>query len=111
MQRDIFFFSPTRDDLPEEPPWEIVLAISATLKAAGYDLRVAQERSFLFDKITQGIREKGITYYTNSIPLLEGLLPDNTPRDDLVDLLRYMVRNIQPSDELLLIDPYLFPDN
>ena len=54
-------------------------------------------------------RARGITVYTNSVRLQEALLPDNTTREDLLDLMRYMVRNIQASAELLIIDPYLFP--
>jgi len=39
----------------------------------------------------------------------EAVLADNAPRDEYTDLLRYMVRNIQASQELLIVDPYLFP--
>jgi len=111
MERDIFFIEAILEDLPKEPPWALVLAANDVLRQAGYSLSTAREGSYIFDKIKEGIREKGIIHYTNTISLMEGVLPDNIPREDLVDLLRYMVRNIQASNELLIIDPYLFPDN
>lgn len=111
MQRDIFFIEPAQKGAAKAPPWEMILAIADMLKAAGFDLRYAQESGYLLDKIKQGIQEKGITHFTNTIPLREHVLPDNTKLEEHLDLLRYMLRNIQASDELLIIDPYLFPSN
>lgn len=111
MRRDIFFIEPTREEIPREPPWDLVLAAADVLKTAGYALNYASEDAYLFDKVKEAIRKKGITHFTNSIDLMEGVLPDNMARADFVDNLRYMVRNIQVTDELLLIDPYLFPRN
>jgi hypothetical protein len=111
MQRDIFFIEPTQEGATKDPPWEMILTIADILKAAGFDLRYAQESGYIFDKIKQGIQDKGIVHYTNSIPLREHVLPDNTKLEEHLDLLRHMVRNIQASVELLIIDPYLFPDN
>ena len=93
------------------PSHELLLAIDDRLKVAGYELRLTSESSYAFDQTARGIREKGITHFISAIPLQEAVLPDNTPREELTDLLRYMVSNIQASDELLLIDPYLFPSN
>jgi hypothetical protein len=107
MKRDIFFIEPTREDLPKAPPHPVLFAVLDVLQAAGYTLKLAQEDAYIFDKVKEAIREKGITYFTNTVHLMEGILPDNTPREDLVDNLLYMVRNIQAKNELLLIDPYL----
>src|SRR5262245_38512324 len=101
MSRDIFFVEPTREELPREPPWDLVLAVADVLKAAGYTLNCAPEDAYIFGKVKEAIRQKGITHFTNSINLMEGILPDKTARADLVDNLRYMVRNIQVTDELL----------
>jgi hypothetical protein len=108
-QRDVFFITRAREDLDEEPPWDLVLKVTDLLKAEGYDLRYSQERSYLFDKIVEGIREHGITHYTDAVPLLEAVLPDGTRQEEHLDLLRSMLRTIAPKRELLLIDPYLFP--
>jgi hypothetical protein len=111
MRRDLFFIEPSCNDVPKDPPWEIVLAAADVLKARGYILKSAQEDAYLFGKIRDAILDKGISCFINAIDLKEAVLPDNTAREDLVDNLRYMVRNIQANNELLLIDPYLFPKN
>jgi hypothetical protein len=41
--------------------------------------------------------------------LNEAVLPDNTPRSVLADTVRYMLTLMKPEQELLIIDPYLFP--
>jgi hypothetical protein len=111
MKSDVYFMRPTRDDLPANPSHEILLTIHEMLKAAGYELCLSSEDSYAFEQTKKGILEGGITRYTNSQLLRESVLPDNTPREELLDLMRYMVRNIQATVELLIIDPYIFPSN
>jgi hypothetical protein len=109
MKKDIFSICRLNEDVAEEPPWDLVLAVDQMLKASGYTLKVTQEESWVYHKVKEAIREKGISHFTGTINLTEAVLADNTPRDEYVDLLRYMVRNIQVTQELLIIDPYLFP--
>jgi hypothetical protein len=102
---------PVNESTSEEVPFELLNAVDTILKAAGYTLSSTPEDVYVFDMVKKAIRENGISRYTNSRDLLESTLPDNTDREELLDLLRYMVRNIQAKDEILLIDPYLFPRN
>src|SRR5438552_3730661 len=85
MNRDVFFIEPTRDDLSREPPWELVLAAADVLKAAGYTLNCASEDAYIFHKVKEAIREKGITHFTSSTHLQEHVLQDKTPKDDFTD--------------------------
>jgi hypothetical protein len=109
MKKDVFFIRRKSDDVAEEPPWDLVLAVARILEASGCTLNVTQEDSWVYGKVKEAIREKGISHFTDTVELMEAVLADNTPKDEYTDLLRYMVRNIQASQELLLIDPYLFP--
>lgn len=110
MNRDVFFITRERDDLPEAPPWDLVLKVDAILRAEGYVLRFDRESSYIFGKIIAGVKKDGITHYTSTVRLLESVLPDGAPQEESLDLLHSMVRTIAPKKELLLIDPYLFPE-
>ena len=104
-----FFIRRNKKDVSEEPSWDLVLAVARLLEASGYSLNVEQEDWWVYGKIRAAIREKGISHFTSTVNLMEAVLADNTPKDQYTDLLRYMVRNIQASQTLLIIDPYLFP--
>ena len=108
MGREIYFMRPTKEGNPADPPHDVLMKIHNLLEQAGYALEMQAESSFEYERIRAGIIKNGITHYTNTVKIQEAVLPDKTDRDELVDLLRYMVRNIQASEELVIIDPYIF---
>lgn len=111
MEPEIYFMPPMKEGLPTNPPHELLLTIAEILKKEGYELRYSTARSYALEQTKKGIFKDGIAFYANLVRLQEAVLPDNTPREDFIDLLRYMGRNIQASTELLITDPYLFPSN
>src|SRR3712207_815652 len=96
MRRDIYFITPLAEGLPEDPPLDLIKRVCELLNAEGYDLRCDDERSFIFDKIVEGIKKNGITHYTNSVRLIEAVLPDGAPQEECLSLLQSMVRTIAP---------------
>lgn len=58
----------------------------------------------------KNVLEKGASrVIRESGSLNEAVLPDNTPRSALADTVRFMLTLTKPENELLIIDPYLFP--
>jgi hypothetical protein len=108
--RNLYFFEPAAGS-PENPTGEIELEVQAFLAARGYNLAKLREDIYLTTTVGKAIRDKGPTYYLDIDPINESVLPDNTNRGVLSDTLRFLLTMMNPADELLIIDPYLFrPD-
>jgi hypothetical protein len=95
MRSDVFFIRPVNESVPKDAPYELLKSLSDTLKEAGYSFGVSDEGAYIFDKVRQAIFDTGITRYTNSVLVKESVLPDMTTREELLDLMRYMLRNIR----------------
>lgn len=57
------------------------------------------------------IKERGPSAILRAAMLTEAVLPDNTPRDELLDTIKYQLNRCDPTESLLIVDPYLFPSN
>ncbi len=109
MGNRIYFFQPL-PGADSDVPHELVLSVSDLLKASGFDLRMADEDGWVFQGVKFGIREKGITYYTQSRMAMESVMPVGFTSEERVNLINCMLNTIHPTEELLLIDPYIFPE-
>lgn len=55
------------------------------------------------------LKEQGARSLLSLTSLTEAVLPDNTPRDVLLETIRYQLNSCRPTTSLLIVDPYLFP--
>lgn len=104
MSSTVYFLDP-------DPSGEDVLTIADLLRQREYKLKSQSEEIFLMSKVGELIREHGTTRCLAFQRIEEAVLPDATPPTILADTLRYCLNRVAPTDELLIIDPYLFPAN
>ncbi len=62
-------------------------------------------------EMKQVLLEKGATSILSQQLLTEEVLPDSTPRNAVIDTLKYKLNRCNPKNSLHIIDPYLFPSN
>jgi hypothetical protein len=81
------------------------------LQEHGADAGYSNDEDVYFQaKAGRILLEKGATQVLRDAGVLEeAVLPDGIPRSDLADTIRYMLTLMNPEQELLIIDPYLFP--
>ena len=77
----------------------------------GFSLSCIDKRIFVQEEARSLLLEKGCTAILTSQQLNEEVLPDSTPRNAIIDTLRYKIDQCFPSQTLLIVDPYLFPTN
>lgn len=65
--------------------------------------------AWLIGEAQKLIRERGTAAILQMEVLTEAVLPDNAPRDQLLDAIRYQLSRCRPTRSLLIVDPYLFP--
>jgi hypothetical protein len=72
-EKDMYFIRQIEEGGAKVPPWDLVLAVVNMLEASGYTLDVAHEDTWIFDKVKEEIREKGISYvhYIEFIAVLQ----------------------------------------
>ena len=102
MDSEFYFIRPI-------PDGDYLIALSRKLSKDGYELVSVQKDIFLLQNIRQVLLEKGATAILSQQLLNEEVLPDNTPRNFIIDTLRYKLDRCSPTQSLLIIDPYLYP--
>ncbi len=95
--------------LNPKPGGDDLLALGDLLKTAGYELSFLQTTIVARLAAKDLLRQHGPGSLLSWGPLSESVLPDNTPRNVLLDTIRYQLNRCQPTSSLLVIDPYLFP--
>jgi len=63
------------------------------------------------ERLKQILLEKGVTSILSQQLLTEEVLPDGTPRNAVIDTLKYKLNRCNPNNTLHIIDPYLYPQN
>jgi hypothetical protein len=88
-----------------------LLKAAQFLAEKGGDVGYSNDEDVYFqEKAGNMVLEKGASrVIRESGSLTEAVLPDNTPRNALADTVRFMLTMMNPAQELLIIDPYLFP--
>ena len=99
---EIFFIDPL-------PDHEYKLNLHQHMKNDGYSLSYHDKKSFILSEIKSVLLEKGATSILTAQQLNEEVLPDNTPRSAILDTLRYKLDQCRATQDLLIIDPYLYP--
>jgi hypothetical protein len=99
---EVFFIEPA-------PSGEYRLSLNQQMMKDGFRLSCVDKRIFALQEARHLLLEKGITAILTSQQLNEEVLPDNTPRNAVLDTLKYKIEQCRPSQSVLLIDPYLFP--
>lgn len=92
-----------------DPTGDDLIAVGRTLSEMGINLSYDSVDTACRLEAARMLRDYGARTILASEPLTEAVLPDNTPRDDLLDTLRYQLNRCQASRSLLVVDPYLFP--
>ena len=105
MEHDeIFFIKPL-------PSTDYRLELQQHIKRDGYNLSYIDKRVFIEKEMKSVLLKKGVTAILTNQQLKEEVLPDNTPRNVVLDTLRYKIDQCEASQSILIIDPYLFPFN
>lgn len=88
-----------------------LIKIAKYANQIGYDLSYGTLEILLMMKAKDLIKEIGITKILSMQLITEEVLPDNTQKNVLLDTLKYKLNRIAPVKSLLIIDPYLYPNN
>jgi len=100
---DVYFIK------PKKPNCEQLLKIETFLEEMGFNLSYLDSRIYLKQEAGNIIRKYGMTKLLSDSQLMEEVLPDGGSSNVLKDTLRYKLKLINAQNELLIIDPYLFP--
>jgi hypothetical protein len=104
MPRPIYFIKPPlgADEMGE---------VQAQLEQSGRTLDyVPDEDTYFQIAAAKMVLNKGPSVVIGGASKMEeAVLPDGVPRSTLADTLRYMLTQMKPTQELLIIDPFLFP--
>ena len=106
-----FFLITPVDPANPGPTADELLQFQEYLQEKGYNLGEGDEEAYLMERAGSMIRKHGVTECVAHFLVTEEVLPDATPPRVLADTLRYKLKMMAPTAELLLIDTYLFPDN
>jgi hypothetical protein len=95
-----------------EPPLQgdHVLELAELARARGSTMHQLTS-AWMIAEAQNLIRDLGPAAILRRQLLTEAVLPDQTPRDQLLDTIRYQLSQCRPTTSLLIIDPYLFPSN
>ena len=102
--KTIYFIEPP-------PDGDYLINLAQKLSSDGYSLSYIDKEIFLTTEIKQVLLDKGITSILSQQLLPEEVLPDSTPRNAVIDILKYKLNRCNPNDSLHIIDPYLYPSN
>ncbi len=102
MGKTIYFTEPPL-------PGDLVLELAQRLSEQGYSLNQTDEDVVVRLGTGDLLREIGVSKTLRLQPLTEAVLPDNTPREVLLDTIRYQLAQCKAVHTLLVVDPYLFP--
>lgn len=102
--KTIYFIEPS-------PNGDYLLDLAQKLSSDGYSLSYTEKEIFLMTEMKQVLLEKGATSILSQQLLTEEVLPDSTPRNAILDTLKYKLNRCAPQQSLHIIDPYLYPTN
>jgi len=98
----LFFMTP-------DPGGDNIRIVGDFLRKLGISLSFQDSKIFLMENVKDIIYERGITSLLSMQLLTEEVLSDLSPRNKIVDILKYKLSQIIPTNSLLIIDSYLFP--
>lgn len=103
-QDEVFFIEPI-------PDADQRLILHQHMRKYGFNLSSVDTRILVWQEVKRLLLEKGATAILTRQQLNEEVLPDSTPRNVIVDTLRYKISQCHPNQSMLIIDPYLFPSS
>ena len=100
-----------RSDQPIEI--EFLIDLNEKLKQDGIEIFLPNGEKFTLQEVQDLLRSKGASYILSIIELREAVLPvvEYDKRPLLVQILVSQLLNLAPRNHLIIIDPYLFPEN
>jgi len=98
----IYYIDPT-------PDGEYLLELAQNMSNDGYRLSFGEKEILLMAETKQMLLDKGPTVILSQELLMEEVLPDNTPRNAVLDTLKYKLNRCSATQSLHIIDPYLYP--
>ena len=102
--RTIYFIEPP-------PSGDYLIELAQQLSNDGFNLSYTEKEILLMTEMKQVLLEKGATSILSQQLLTEEVLPDSTPRNAVLDTLKYKLNRCLPQQSLHIIDPYLYPSN
>ncbi len=102
--KTIYFIEPP-------PDGDYLIDLSQKLSSDGYSLSYTDKKTILMTEMKQVLLEKGATAILSKQLLAEEVLPDSTPRNAVLDTLKFKLNRCTPSTSLHIIDPYVYPSN
>ncbi|GEM_PF-3393684 len=106
---DVFKISPTKAGEKEFGAQEREQLIEY-LQAQGYDLTTLDEDNYFQEKIQRAIMNQGATKCLDQSLICESVLPVSDDTTLLTSIIKCHLGQLQATQELLVIDPYFFPD-
>ncbi len=104
MPESVYFINPP-------PSGEFLIELSQQLSNRGHNLSYTSKNILVRESIKQLVLDTGVTKLVSRQFLTEEILSDKTPRNAVLDTLRYKLDRCQPRGTLLIIDPYIYPQN
>jgi hypothetical protein len=93
------------------PDNDYLMKLERFLSKEEYHLSIADEEDLCFAIAKEFILKYGTTKMLSMQPLNEQVLPDNTSRDIISDILKTYLRSFIGCSSILIIDPYLYSSN
>lgn len=93
------------------PDGDYLIDLAQKLSGDGFSLSYTDKEILLMTEIKQVLLEKGATSILSQQLLTEEVLPDSTPRNAVLDTLKFKLNRCNPINSLHIIDPYLYPSN
>jgi hypothetical protein len=98
----VYFIAPS-------PSGDFLLELTQELTKQGYNLSSSAKEIFVACEVKQILLDKGSTTILSNQFLNEEVLPDNKPRNFVLDTLKYKLNRCSPTHSLHVIDSYLYP--
>lgn len=94
-----------------EPNGDEILEIANILKSKGFNISFTSEETRLMLRTKEYILGDRIKNILSTELLQEEILPDNIPRNALLDTLKYKLLQINATNKITIIDCFLYPNN
>ncbi|WP_373033785.1 hypothetical protein [Sulfurovum sp.] len=93
------------------PDSDYIIKLAEQLSKDGYRLLSTTKDVLLFTEMKQVLLDESVTDILSRELLTEAVLPDSTPRNAVLDTLKYKLNRCTATNSLLIVDPYLYPAN
>lgn len=91
------------------PNSDYLLTLGERMAKDGYALSLTSKDALVLLETQKILLELGPTAILAQQPLIEDVLPDNSPKNVVLDTLRFKLDRCSPQTSLVIVDSYIYP--